>query len=92
MKKLAVALGLLGLLSLASAGCHPRMVGPLVAAAIVTAAIVGSVRVLEHHDGHYHHASCGHHRRYHEGHWVYHYNGQWEYHDPYESRWYYYAE
>lgn len=94
MKKLAAALGLFGVLSLTSAGtgCHPRMAGTVIAAAAITAAIVGTATVLQHHDGHYHHADCGHHRRYHEGHWVYHYNGRWEYYDSYESRWYYYAD
>ncbi len=85
MKKLALVLGLFGLLSLAGAGCHPQMANSVVTAAIITAAIIGTAQAMHYHDGHHHHANCGHHRRYYEGHWVYYYNGHWEYYDSYEE-------
>lgn len=73
-------------------GCGPRMMGAMIGATIVTAAILGTAHALHHHDGHFHHESCGHYRRYHHGHWVYQYDGRWEYYDQYNGGWYYYAE
>jgi hypothetical protein len=71
-------------------GCHPRVAAKLAAAAIITAAIVGTAHILAHHDAHFHSEHCGHHRRWHEGRYVYHYGGHWEYYDPHAGRWYYY--
>jgi hypothetical protein len=76
---LALSLGL---------GCSPRMFQAM----ILTAAVVGTVAVLAHHDHHFHTDYCGHHRRWHDGRWVYYYDDRWEYYDPDTGRWYYYEE
>jgi hypothetical protein len=75
-------------LVLAVVSCSPRMFG----AAMMAAAIIGTVAVLSTHDGHFHDEYCGHHRRYHEGHWVYYYDGHWEYYDHHHRNWYFYNE
>jgi len=72
--------------------CSPHMFRHAVGAAIITAAIVGSVHVMAHHDAHFHDHYCGHARRYHDGRYVYSYNGNWEYYDPYQRRWYFYSD
>ena len=87
---LAVLLG-------SASGCivSPRgayVVGNVAAAALWTAAIVGTVTVLSYHDAHYHHDHCGHYRRWHDEHWVYYYGGHWEYYDDGGATWYVYAE
>jgi hypothetical protein len=83
------------LASLLASGCivSPRgahIVGNVAAAALWTAAIVGTVTVLAYHDAHYHHDHCGHYRRWHESRWVYYYGGHWEYHEA--GTWYVYSE
>jgi hypothetical protein len=91
MKRLlAVAILAFGLSS--TTACSPHLFRHAVAAAVVTAAIVGTVHVLRHHDSHYHHRHCGHSRRYHDGQWVYYYEDRWEYYDEDEGRWYYYRD
>ena len=69
-------------------GCHPRFVGQLLGAAIITAAVIGTASLLTNHDAHFHDEYCGHNRRYHEGRWVYYYGSRWEYHQG--GQWYYY--
>ncbi len=71
---------------LAGPGCTPR----LFEAAVMTAAVVGTVAILAHHDAHFHDMHCGHPRHWHEGRWVYHYHDHWEYYDPGTRGWYYY--
>lgn len=71
-------------------GAH--VVGNVAAAALWTAAIVGTVTVLAYHDAHYHHDHCGHYRRWHDDRWVYYYGGHWEYYDDGSGTWYVYAE
>jgi hypothetical protein len=75
-------------LTVATASCSPRMFG----AALATAAIIGAVAVLAHHDAHFHDPYCGHPHRYHDGRTVYYYGGHWEYYDPGAGTWYYYNE
>lgn len=67
-------------------------VGTVAAAALWTAAIVGTVTILVTHDEHYHHDHCGHYRRWHDDHWIYYYGGRWEYYDDSSDSWFYYAE
>ncbi len=86
MKKLLAALVLSALL--ATSSCSPR----LFQAVLVTAAVIGTVAVLAHHDAHFHDEWCGHHRRWHDGRWIYDYRGHWEWYDPATGTWYYYAE
>ena len=90
----ALALSAVLLGSAASSGCivTPRAANNLAAAAIWTAAIAGTVLILEAHDDHYHYESCGHYRRWHEDRWVYYYGGSWEYYDEGNGQWYYFAE
>ena len=71
-------------------GAH--VVGNVAAAALWTAAIVGTVAVLSYHDAHYHHDHCGHYRRWHDDRWVYYYGGNWEYYDDGSATWYVYTE
>jgi hypothetical protein len=87
-KRTIASLALVFSLGAGSVGCHPRVMGNLLGAAIVTAAIVGTAAVLAQHDAHFHDEYCGHARRFHQGRWVYHYNGHWEYYEG--GRWYYY--
>lgn len=86
-----VAAALVGVTATTSA-CSPRMFGAVAAAAIVTAAIVGTAHVLAYHDAHWHNEYCGHRHRWHDGRAVYYYHDHWEYYDPYDRRWYYYAD
>ena len=79
-----IALGI-GLL-VGAASCTPRMFHQ----ALMTAAIIGTVAVLTHHDAHFHDAYCGHPREWHDGRWVYHYQGRWEYYDHRSGNWYYF--
>ncbi len=84
----------LSLSALASTGCFidARGMGPVARAALWTAAIIGTAIVIDAHDDHYHHESCGHYRRWHEDRWVYYYEEHWEYYDEPSSRWYVYIE
>lgn len=80
-----------------SAGCvvAPRTVhtvGHVAAAALWTAAVIGTVSVMTYHDEHFHHDHCGHYRRWHDGRWVYYYGDRWEYYDESSASWYFYAE
>jgi hypothetical protein len=88
IKKIAAVCAGLALLGTAGAGCSPRMAATLLGAAIVTAAIIGTAKLLAEHDAHFHDEYCGHPRRYHHGRWVYHYSGHWEYHHG--GSWYHY--
>ena len=80
--------------SAASSGCiaTPHAVGDLAEAAIWTAAVAGTVLVLDDHDDHYHYESCGHYRRWHSDRWVYYYGDSWEYYDDGTGQWYYYID
>ncbi|HWM86556.1 MAG TPA: hypothetical protein VNO33_11980 [Kofleriaceae bacterium] len=91
--------GILLVLALASflSGCvmSPRTahsLGNVAVAALWTAAVVGQVALLAHHDAHYHYDHCGHYRRWHGERWVYYYDGRWEYYDSGDSSWYFYAD
>jgi len=89
------SVAVLALLSTLGSGCYlsPRgaaVLGNVAAAAIYTAAIVGTLAMLSDHDGHYHFETCGHYRRWHSGRWVYNYQERWEYYDDYNGQWYYY--
>ena len=92
MKKIMLAMALVGALGLVSSACTPRAFRMAATAAVVTAAIVGTAHVLAHHDAHFHHAGCGCRRHYHDGHWVYYYGDRWEYYDDYSGNWYYYVD
>lgn len=93
LSALALVLALVG----TSSGCvmSPRTAGSIANVAVAglwTAAVVGQIALLAHHDAHYHHDHCGHYRRWYGGNWVYYYGGQWEYYDDGAGHWYYYAE
>jgi hypothetical protein len=93
----AVSVAALVAALLGTSGClvSPRgaqAVGSVAAAALWTAAVVGTVTVLAYHDAHFHHDQCGHYRRWHEDRWVYYYGGRWEYYDQTSATWYVYAE
>jgi len=95
LRSLSVAAAVAALVG--SSGClvSPRgaaMVGDVAAAALWTAAVVGTVTVLSVHDQHHHHDHCGCYRRWHDDRWVYYYGGHWEYYDDGAATWYVYAE
>jgi hypothetical protein len=80
-----------------STGCvgAPRAihtVGAVAAATLWSAAVIGTVVVLEDHDAHRHGAACGHYRRWHDDRWIYKYDDRWEYYDAPTARWYVYVD
>jgi hypothetical protein len=75
-------------LVLTFSACSPRFFGAM----LMTAAIVGTVAVMAHHDAHFHDMNCGCNRRWHDGRWTYYYGDHWEYYDPTSGAWYYYEE
>jgi len=86
MKNLRKLVGILALSSL-FAGCAPRLMGPMMRAAVFTGAVVGTAAVVSAHRAHFHHHNCGCPRHWDGAHWVYYHEGGHEYWDAGSGVW-----